>query len=305
MLEVDCAYEFFGEDGTRAVLGNGAEAQADPDWCGLLDPASGITGLIEGGEIRTTGGDRPGRHGGYSGAGLIAARNGTVNGVLSPNILAPQRRDRFELLTRAVYALSGDGVLRWTPTGGAQRIVRFRTRSLPTLQGRIPKTFQFTLETPDPVNLGAVEKGAIAVGGTVGGMWGAETGLADPLTDPLSSVGGLYGSVVVTNAGNVRTTPRFRVVNTSASTPLTGLRITNVSTGRLILLASNLAAGAYLDIYPDRGEIIENGATDRSSWFSAGLSSWWDLAPGHNVVTVSAASAATSELTVAWRDGYR
>lgn len=147
-VEVGIPYTFIGEDGTRAVVGPGAEG--DPDFCGYLDAENGITGLASA-PVRENASPIVEGHGGAQGPNYWDRLQPGFSGILNPNVDAQTRNGLLDKLARATTALrSGDGVVRWTNTGEQiERAVWWRTQNAIVPGSRFPKTWQVALASED------------------------------------------------------------------------------------------------------------------------------------------------------------
>lgn len=296
-MELSIAYALTGPDGTRAVLGNGDAAKLDPDWVGFLDPANGITGLLDGPEERPNQTELVEADGGEFGPGYASMRPGTIQGVIDPNATVTTQELKIAKLKRASRARRADAILRWTPTtDGIERMLRLRRTGRGSFPGRIPKTFQLAMTSPDAFVKAAVESSLeITPAGNAG-----ELGIADPITDPITSPLNVAGAQFVVNAGDVDTWPRFRIDG-----PITNPEIINFTTGQTIKLTYVLNAGEWLDVYPERGVILLGGTADRYGAYDFALSEWWQLQPGNNDVRLLAAAfGAGAKVTVFWRHAW-
>ena len=297
MAFADVIYEFIvGSD--RAVVGNTAAAQADPDWCGMVDPESPVQGLLDTATVRMSKADLVEADGASYGPSFLSGRQGTVQGALLPSSLDLVALANAEAkLKRATRALRVDGIFRYTPPNDSSpRQLRFRRQDGPRVTGRRPKTFQITLESPDPYALSSSEQSVVITPGAAAG----ELGVADPETDPETSALNVTAQQSVFNAGDAPTWPRFRVTG-----PITNPVLLNNTTGQQIVLNYALAAGEYLDVYPQRGKVLAGGTADRYSAYQFSTSAWWQLGAGMNDVRLLAATySAGASLLVAWRNAW-
>lgn len=296
-MELAIAYELTGPDGTRIVLGNGDPAKTDPDWIGFLDPENGITGLLDGADVTENVDDVVQGDGGVQGPNWRTRRSGTIQGVIDPNAAITTMETYIQKLKRASAALRGDALMKWTPThDGMTRQLRLRRQAKPAFGGRRPKTFQLAMTSPDALILSAVEQNAILIPGAAAG----EIGYPDPIVDPITSELSVTGQQFVQNLGDQATWPRFRIDG-----PITNPQILNNTTGLRVELAYTLLAGEWLDIYPERGQILLGGTADRYGAFQFATSTWWQLVPGLNDIRLLAASyAAGAQAIIEWRHAW-
>lgn len=208
MAEVSIPYIFVGPDGTRAVVGNCDPAVMDPDFVGYLDPENGITGILDGADVRESASDLVEGDGGTHGPFWLSRRAGTVQGLILPNADMPAANAAWAKLKRATRALRADGFLRWTPSGESiERQIRFRRQQRPTQTGRRPKAFQLAIVSADPYALSSSEASLVLVPGANAG----ELGIANPITNPISSPLDVASQQSVVNQGDAATWPRFRI----------------------------------------------------------------------------------------------
>jgi hypothetical protein len=297
-VEIGIAYALTGPDGTRVVFGNSDAAKADPDWIGYLDGDNGITGLLDGADVRSQPVDVVAGDGQDIGPAFLSSRTGTIQLIIDPN--APSTASMEQAIAkakRASRALRADALLQWTPSSDEiPRMLRLRRTGRPSVAGRRPKTMQLAMASPDPYTLAAAESNLSLTPGQQAG----ELGLSDPLTDPLTSPLNVTAQQFVVNAGDAETWPRFRVTG-----PITNPELLNQTTGDRIRLVYTLAAGEYLDIYPERGQVLLGGTADRYSAYDFDTSTWWQLEPGANDVRLLAAAyGAGATVVVYWRSAW-
>jgi hypothetical protein len=151
-MEVSIPYAITGPDGTRIVVGNSDAAKADPDWVGWLDPDNGISIQPD---VRQSSEDASDVEGAYHGLFQRGRAAIAIQGALDPGLGISVTEGK---LKRAVRALATDGILRFTPTGYAERAYWFRLAQAPAFSGRRPKQFQLQLISARPYALAPVEK---------------------------------------------------------------------------------------------------------------------------------------------------
>lgn len=297
-MQVAIAYELTAADGARAVVGNCNEAVLDPDFVGYLDPENGITGLLDGAEVRENAQAIVLGDGGEQGPQFLGLRPGTIQGFANPNLTIGLQEDALARLKRASRALRADAMLRWTPADGYRRRLRVRRSARPSIGGRRPKTFQIALSSPDPYVLSDDEQSLEIVPGDLAG----ELGIPDPVTDPVTSDYNVAAQQYASNIGDAETWPRFRLDG-----PLTNPQILNQTTGQRISLGYVLGAGEWLAIYPRTATILLNGDADRYEAYDFDASEWWQLRPGLNDVRLLVDdydAAAGARLTAYWRHAW-
>lgn len=185
MPENGITYVLTGPDGTRAVFND----DTDPDFVGLLDGEKGITGLLDGADVRENGMDLVEGDGGVHGAFYLGRRSGTLEGIIWPDPDMTAVNAREQKLKRATRALRADAVLSWTPTGGTTRRLLVRRKERVAITARRPKEFQVQLVSASPRIEATTESNqSITPGGAAG-----EIGIVSPIIHPVSS-GIRYGS---------------------------------------------------------------------------------------------------------------
>lgn len=302
MPQLSIPYQLIGPDGTRVVFGNCEEAIEDPDFVAFLDPDNGITGLLDGADVREQAGDLVEADGGWHGPFFEGRRPGTIQGVLLPNgdigdVVAAERR-----LKAATRALRQDAVLRWTPAGETiERELRVRRQSPVRVTGRWPKAFQVALVSAEPHVLSSSEASiSCAAEDTV-----ALVGFTSPVTSPLRTTVTAVGGTSVVNAGDLPSWPRFTIHG-----PITNPQISNFSTGLSIRFSADLAPDQFL-VVDSRYATVQLGndaggaLANRYSFYDFAASEWWQLLPGTNDVRLIASAWATGNLlTCYWRHAW-
>lgn len=123
-------------------------------------------------------------------------------------------------------------------------------------------------------------------------------GMAFPASFPLAFAATVGGTVVATNEGTFPTPPQFRIDG-----PVVNPRVENATTGEVLAIDLELAAGEWLDIDTEARSVLLGGTASRYSSLAAG-SSWWELPPGQTPVTFRASTSSTALLTVTWRSAW-
>ena len=111
------------------------------------------------------------------------------------------------------------------------------------------------------------------------------------------AAGGTGGNLTAINAGNRRTRPVLTITGPS-NTP----RVENVTAGRYLLFNLTLGVGDFLVVDLDARTVLLGGTASRYSSLSSG-SSWWDLAPGVNLLKFTSADS-LGTLQVAYRSAW-
>lgn len=296
MAELSIPYEIIGPDGSRCVVGNCDEAMADPDFVGFLDGENGLTGLLDTADLRERYEDLVEGDGGIDGAGWLGRRTGTLQGVLVPHASSMEVVNLAEdRLKRATRALRADGILRWTPSGSSARMLRIRRQGRVAISGRRPKAWQISLSSRDAYILSADEQSIAIDPANIAG----EVGITDPITNPITSPLNAAAQTFIVNEGNAPSWPRIRIVG-----PISYPTILNNTTGESFRIGTVLATGDVVDIHPDRGAVLLNGA-NRFGLLDFPVSTWWQVQPGTNDIrALPTAYSAGAHVTIYWRHAW-
>lgn len=297
-MQLSVIYTFFGPDGTRAVVGNSLEAKNDNDFVGFLDPESGITGLLDGADVRESVTDIPEADGVSVGPSFLGRRTGTVNVIFDPNGTLEEASAAEAKFKRATFALRADCVLRWTPVGqSTERQLRLRRQTRADVRGRWPKTCQVGLASADSF----VSSSSVATISLTPDLVGGEVGITDPITDPIRSARDVAGQEFVVNQGDAPAWPWFRIVG-----PITNPVLLNATTGERVTFSVSLAQDAYLDVFPKTGRILLNGTADRWAALDFAASVWWQLQAGTNDIRLLASSySGGATVVINWRHSWQ
>jgi hypothetical protein len=293
-MQLSLAYVFYGPDGTRAVVGNSLEAKQDPDWVGWLDPEQGITGLLDGAEVRESYSDLPEADGGTHGAFYLTRRTGTVNVIFDPNGTIEDLTLAEQKFKRATRGLRGNVTLRWTPTvDGIERQLLLRRQTRFDVRGRRPKTCQVGMAAADAfITSASVNAVTISPDQTL-----AEVGISDPIRDPITSDANAAGQDTLFNNGDVPAWPWFRIEG-----PITNPVVLNNRTGEQIVMNYSLVQDEFLTVYAKTGRVLLGGTEDRFSAYDFEASQFWRLLPGSNDIRVLASAySGGSSVTIYWR----
>jgi hypothetical protein len=293
MAELGIPYALQGPDGTRAVIGAGDVARADPDWIGYPDPEApiAIVRSIRGGNDDRVEGDGAVANPRYHGGAQI-----TMKGMIDPNASITRRHQLEQKLRRATRALRTDGLLRYQPSGYPERAWWYRRTSDPDVSGRQPWQFGIVLDCANAYALSPAENSQLVVPGVAGG----EIGVISPVVSPVVSAIAQTGQANITNAGDVDTWPRFRI-----NGPIVNPRVLNNTTGLQVAFTYTLAAGEFLDYFPSLGRVLLGGVTDRYVAYDRPNSTPWTLPPGvSDVRLLSTSYSVGANLTIYWRDAW-
>lgn len=111
-------------------------------------------------------------------------------------------------------------------------------------------------------------------------------------------VGDVTHSQTITTNGSVATAPVIKVYGpTSTPGPL---EVKNVTTGQTLKVATVLAGGQFLEIDFAKKSVLLNGATDEYKNVTFDPTSWWELQPGSNQLTLPPSSKVTLLVRDAW-----
>lgn len=129
-------------------------------------------------------------------------------------------------------------------------------------------------------------------------------GISLPVSLPAAfTPGGLGTTVLVTSAGNVPTSPVLRLYG-GFTEPV----VANLTTGQAVELDGvSVAAGSYIEVDVAARTVLLNSdpAQNYYSRLAFATTSWWDLQPGPNLISMSTGSQdASCELDVLWRDQW-
>lgn len=142
--EAGIPYKITGEDGTVAVLND----PADPNFVGYLDGEDALSG-IDSPEIRDSFAEMSEADGSWAGQSFYTRRPIVMNGRVIPTSAA-DRNAKLGRLMRACTARFADGTLSWTPSGGEEVFLKFRTQLPFRAKGGFNKDFQVGLVANDP-----------------------------------------------------------------------------------------------------------------------------------------------------------
>jgi len=138
-----------GPDGTKAVFNNEGSA----DYVGILSPES--SGL-DSPEVREDALSRVENDGGVHGNFFYDRRPVVLQGTIIASS-ATQRNERVEKLQRASNALRGNCTLKWTPTGGTERMLELRRQQPLRVTGGYVKEFMLPLVSADAFIVSATQ----------------------------------------------------------------------------------------------------------------------------------------------------
>lgn len=238
-MELSIPY-ILSTSGGSCVFGNSDAAKADPNFAGFLDPDQGITGLLDGADVRAVQANLAQFDGSQLGPGWRGQRAGTIQGMLDPNVTVVQRETVAARIRRVMAGcVRADGLLLWTPTyDGVPRMLRVRCVARPDIRGRQPTTFMLTLASADAEVIAATESATqILVDAAVGGT--AFTATAD-------------------NVGDVEAWPIHRFDG-----PLSQPRISlaGATPAQTIQLSTAVLAGQYVLVIPQRAAAVRGTKT--------------------------------------------
>jgi hypothetical protein len=286
-------YVLTGPDGSRAVFND----DTDPDFVGLLDGEKGITGLLDGADVRENGMDLVEGDGGVHGAFYLGRRSGTLEGIIWPDPDMTAVNAREQKLKRATRALRADAVLSWTPTGGTTRRLLVRRKERVAITARRPKEFQVQLVSASPRIEATTESNQTITPGAAAG----EIGISSPISNQVGSGYQASGAGIVANLGDMEAVWRARITG-----PVTNPRLRNNTTGQELRFTITLQAGEYLEVNADTHAITFGAAlTPRYAALDFANSDWWLLQPGANDIRLlSAAYSAGAQLDLYFRHAY-
>lgn len=251
-------------------------------------------------ELRSDDEDRQDDHGAIPGIDLLPGR--TIEATLNVNdvshaAIMARYRDMARVMSPSRVEIPL--VFRRPGEDRKQVFARPRRRNFPSnydvAHGLAIGSLQWF--APDPRIYSLIERSAqVVLAGDVAN--------ADGTVTP----GARSGSVVVNNAGDFRTFPRFRIegdgtnprIAVSNQTPAPDGTSYN---GRTFAIDYDMAAADRFDIDSKRKTIALNGAN--SYRFRRTDSRWWELMPGTQTVTFSRSdTTGTQTYTVYWYDAW-
>lgn len=235
--------------------------------------------------------DLPGADGGVDATPLYSARSITLSGTTvapDPTTMAAARLTfsstleaaRGGTLSCTEYGLTLTALVRLT---GPVRIAQVAPNAF---------EWQLQLTAPDPRKYTApVEQSA--------GLPTAPVGLTFPVTFPADFGSASGGTVLVTNAGTVKSWPVLRIAG-----PAVNPRVSNPDTGDELRLAMTVEAGQYVDIDTSTRSVLLMGTASRRSTISV-TGEWLPCAPGSTSIKFGADLYDPSALlTVAARSAW-
>lgn len=274
----------------RVSLGGIGFGEQDAD--GTLWVVSGLAGWhASGSSGQVT--QRTGRHGAWRDRARYAARGLTLTG----SIITPEPGMIGEAVDRLAAAIPLDVPQDLTVLGvtGDDRLVRVRQEGAPDIQIVSPflAVFSIGLVAADPLKYSALEHiAATALPSSTGG-------LVVPHVVPFSvDAVSVSGVATVENRGNIGTCPRLIVYG-----PVTSPRITNQTTGEVLLIRLTVDDGRYLDLDLAEHTAYLDGTASRRGFVSG---DWFELVPGLNSVAFNAPTySADASLQIVWRDAWK
>lgn len=260
---------------------------SDWRWAGPIE-GLGIVGM------RTSDSPRPLDHGEFPAMDLLPARTVTAD-VLTVAHDPAQLQTSVDQLVGTFAPSSDVETLSVSLPDGQVRVLFGRPRRCEVDYGRAPSglvraVWQFTAH--DPRWYSDIEH-TVSLSPPV-----ASAGRGYPRTYPLTYGGGTSGIATADNVGNFGTRPTWTLYG-----PLSGPRLENVTTGRTLQLAIDLAVGDLLVVDFDNRTVLLGGTANRYSTMTSGAEGWWELVPGGNEVRLGAtAGTGTAEMT--FRDAW-
>ena len=123
-------------------------------------------------------------------------------------------------------------------------------------------------------------------------------GLTLPATLPATFGASSGGSATITNSGTVATPPVVRFYG-----PMINPSLTNATTGQTMGVSLTLVTGDVITIDMAARTIIQGTNTNRMSAKTTS-SKFWSLAPGENLMSLTATSFDSGYATITWRSAY-
>jgi hypothetical protein len=276
-VELGATYTLIGPDGTRAVLND----DSDPDFVGWITDLTGLDSA----DVRESADDRAQMDGGAHGRFFYGRRPVTLTGIIGESTVA-DRNLKITRLMRATDAMSADGQMSWSPTGGTSVAIAYRRQQPARISGRVPKEFQIQLVSADPRIYATTPSAA---------------------SQAITVTSGTAATLSCTNYGSAPTPPTITLTG-----PITNPRIQNVPSGPTTINAGTLrldatiTAGQTVAIDTAAGTIIRT--SDNTNLYGSLNfvgSNWWSLEAGLNTVTVHSGTYGTgAAVSVSWSDAW-
>lgn len=231
---------------------------ASGNFVGYLVDSSGF----ESPTVRISSDPIPEGDGAVMGTGYYGPREFTLNINVQGAATDALSHARLDKLLRATNAMRSNGTITWTETGGSAKLLYFR-RAAPLRGPSTERSCLFSGISGDPrIYSGGSETTATA--GT---------------------------SLSLTNAGNAGTLPRFTVASPSAA-----ITFTNSTTGESLVFAGLDGSGTLTVDFLNK--TVTRGSDNKYDKVVFPTSTWWELAPGVNSISVT--NAATPFFRSAW-----
>ncbi len=196
---------------------------------------------------------------------------------------------------------NGAGTLVWTQEGGSQYALRCVALSgSPSFtpgrqaQGRVWQEVVVDLQAPDPCWFDATAT-TLPLAGLTGG-------LAFPAFFP-ASFAAMGSTMIVTNEGDIAAPVRIEIPG-----PCLNPVVENLSTGEKVALTLEVLDGETIVIDTTYGSLFcrlqaSNGTQTNAMQYLTADSAFWQLEPGVNIVTYSAASGSAT-VTIEYASRY-
>jgi hypothetical protein len=246
-------------------------------------------------EFRTSDTERPSDHGLFPGRDLAGGRTIEIELEIGGASEAAFRANVNAFVTATVIRDTEAPLSFRLPSLGDRRInCRPRRRVVPV---DVPYTLRngaavVQFVATDPRIYDNTETVLSTAAATSGG--GRTYNRTYPLT---YAAGGTGGNLTATNTGNFPTRPVLTITG-----PSTSPRVENVTAGKHLLFDLTLGVGDFLVVDLDARTILLGGTASRYSSLAAG-SSWWDLAPGDNLLKFTSADS-MGTLEVRYRSAW-
>lgn len=256
------------------------------------DTTTGVTRIMEsftgwgGVAPRMGAAPKPRAHGGWAGTSYLQPRSVSANGWFIADTAAAVQAAVDELISACSLR---DTTLSVTESGVTRSINARRSGDV-LVDWVSPRECRWSIQmvATDPRKYGTTLSGSTPLAVATGG-------LTIPLTIPFSiNSTVISGQVHLTNPGNIAGPVELRIDG-----PVTGPRVTHVTSGQTLVFASSLVLGAgqWVTVNMERREVLENGQASRNGWVTS--RGWSAFEPGDNTWTFAAAAYdAGSLLTV-------
>jgi hypothetical protein len=265
-VEYAATYTLVGPDGTKVVFNDAS----DENFVGALSVES--SGL-DSAEVRESYQDAPEADGGVHGDFFYGRRPVTLQGTIIASS-AEDRNTKVAKLKAATSALRDDAVLTWQPKGEPKVELRLRRQQpLRVTAGYVKEFFAAMVSALAPIQSVATNEKTISENNK---------------------------TAEVVNDGDVPALPTITIHG-----PLSNPDLINTTTGEEIQISHVLVEGETLVVDFANHTLKVDGEEESYGSLDFPASAWWALAPGKNVIKLSASVfVGPAKAVIAWKDAY-